>query len=70
VKAYLVKKGVDESRLTAKGYGDSEPVVDPNALKGVKLNQARAKNRRVEFKLISPNDDGGAVPPPSEPKAD
>ncbi|MBC7978175.1 MAG: OmpA family protein [Myxococcales bacterium] len=53
VKAYFVVKGIDEARLTAKGYGDTVPVVDPKELKGGKLNAARAKNRRVEFKLIS-----------------
>jgi OOP family OmpA-OmpF porin len=53
VKAYLVKKGVEEGRLTAVGYGDSQPVAPPTGLKGAKLNAARAKNRRVEFKLVS-----------------
>ena len=52
VKAYFVKKGVDEARLTAKGYGDSLPIDDPKALKGGALNAARGKNRRVEFKLV------------------
>ena len=54
VKAYFVKKGIDEAASTAKGYGDTVPVEAPNGLKGGKLNAARAKNRRVEFKLISP----------------
>ncbi|MFT3692754.1 MAG: OmpA family protein [Kofleriaceae bacterium] len=53
VKAYFVKKGIDESRLSAKGFGDTTPVEDPKGLTGAKLNTARAKNRRVEFKLIS-----------------
>jgi OOP family OmpA-OmpF porin len=53
VKAYLVSKGIDESRLTSKGYGDTIPVESPKDLKGDKLNAARAKNRRVEFKLVS-----------------
>jgi OOP family OmpA-OmpF porin len=53
VKAYFVKKGIEEGRLTAVGYGDTSPVVAPTGLKGSKLNAARAKNRRVEFKLIS-----------------
>jgi OOP family OmpA-OmpF porin len=53
VKAYMVSKGIDESRVTAKGYGETVPVEDPKDLKGGKLNAARAKNRRVEFKLIS-----------------
>jgi OOP family OmpA-OmpF porin len=53
VKTYLVKKGVEETRLTAIGYGDTVPIVDPKVLKGKRLNDARAKNRRVEFKLVS-----------------
>jgi OOP family OmpA-OmpF porin len=53
VRDYFVKKGVEEGRLTAKGYGDTQPVEDPKGLKGGKLNAARAKNRRVEFKLVS-----------------
>ena len=51
VKTYLISKGVDEARLTAKGYGDSVPVTAPGKLKGGALNAARTKNRRVEFKL-------------------
>jgi OOP family OmpA-OmpF porin len=53
VKAYFVSKGIEESRLTAIGYGDEQPIVPPQGLKGAKLNAARAKNRRVEFKLVS-----------------
>jgi len=53
VKAYLVSKGIDQSRLTSRGYGDTIPVESPKDLKGDKLNTARAKNRRVEFKLVS-----------------
>jgi OOP family OmpA-OmpF porin len=53
VKAYFVSKGIDESRLTAKGYGETVPLESPKDLTGGKLNAARAKNRRVEFKLVS-----------------
>jgi OOP family OmpA-OmpF porin len=53
VKAYFVAKGINESRLIAKGYGDTVPVENPKDLKGGKLDAARAKNRRVEFKLVS-----------------
>ncbi len=45
VKAYLIKKKVDESRLTATGYGQDQPVAD-NATK-----EGKAKNRRVEFSV-------------------
>jgi outer membrane protein OmpA-like peptidoglycan-associated protein/outer membrane protein W len=53
VMKYFVSKGIEEDRLTAVGFGDTQPVEDPAGLKGGKLNIARAKNRRVEFKLIS-----------------
>ncbi len=69
VKAYFVKKGIDESRLTAKGYGDTVPVEDPKDLKGAKLNAARAKNRRVEFKLIPAGAPAEATPPATAPPA-
>lgn len=45
VKAYLVKKGVDESRLESTGHGETEPVADNKTAAG------RQKNRRVELKL-------------------
>jgi outer membrane protein OmpA-like peptidoglycan-associated protein len=43
VKAYLVSKGVDASRLTTKGYGPDVPVADNKTADG------RLKNRRVEL---------------------
>jgi outer membrane protein OmpA-like peptidoglycan-associated protein len=42
-KDYLVKKGVDASRITSKGYGESKPVATNSTPEG------RQKNRRVEF---------------------
>ncbi len=51
IKAYLVMKGIDESRLTAKGYGATQPLMDPNGLKGGLLNIARSRNRRIEIEL-------------------
>jgi OOP family OmpA-OmpF porin len=52
VKAYFVKKGVEDVRLIAKGYGDTVPVQDPKGLAANKLDAARNLNRRVEFKLV------------------
>jgi outer membrane protein OmpA-like peptidoglycan-associated protein len=45
VKEWLVKRGVDASRITTDGFGPDQPV-DSNESKA-----GRAKNRRIEFKL-------------------
>jgi outer membrane protein OmpA-like peptidoglycan-associated protein len=44
VRAYLVSKGVNAARLTAKGYGPTVPVADNATPAG------RTQNRRVELK--------------------
>ncbi len=43
VKDELIKLGIDPSRLTAKGFGDTKPISDNNTSEG------KANNRRVEF---------------------
>lgn len=43
VKAYLMSKGVLESRLKAIGFGETKPIADNKKASG------RAKNRRVEL---------------------
>jgi len=43
VKAYLMKAGVEEKRLTAKGFGASKPVASNDTSLG------RSENRRVEI---------------------
>ncbi|MBS1799587.1 MAG: OmpA family protein [Acidobacteria bacterium] len=43
VKAQLTAMGIDASRLTAKGYGDTKPMADNATAEG------KANNRRVEF---------------------
>ncbi|MEL7001432.1 MAG: OmpA family protein [Bacteroidota bacterium] len=45
-RQYLIDKGIDGSRMTAKGYGIADPIADNNTAAG------RAKNRRVEFKVV------------------
>jgi OOP family OmpA-OmpF porin len=43
VKAQLITMGIDASKLTSKGFGDTKPVADNSTLDG------KANNRRVEF---------------------
>jgi outer membrane protein OmpA-like peptidoglycan-associated protein len=47
VKAYLVSKQVDESRVQAEGAGPDKPISTENTA------AARAKNRRIEFNIIT-----------------
>jgi len=44
---YLVEQGVASGRLEYKGYSFNEPIADNSTAEG------RAKNRRVEFKVLS-----------------
>jgi OOP family OmpA-OmpF porin len=46
VKAYLVSKGANASRIEATGYGPNQPIASNSTADG------RQKNRRVEFSLF------------------
>jgi len=49
---YLVGKGIEKTRMLAKGYGETLPIA-PNSFPDGKDNEeGRAKNRRTEFKVI------------------
>ncbi|MBM77056.1 MAG: hypothetical protein CL846_01105 [Crocinitomicaceae bacterium] len=43
---YLISKGISEARLVAKGYGETIPLEENDT------NEHKAKNRRVELKII------------------
>ncbi len=63
---YLVNEGVEPGRMLAKGYGETTPLVEVMdelnrpVLKGRDLKDARARNRRVQFKILK-QDKGGKV---------
>ena len=46
VKAYLVSKGIDKSRIYTEGKGKSQPIASN------KTSAGRAKNRRVEIEVV------------------
>ncbi len=51
VRDELIKRGVQPERIEAEGKGESEPIAD-NA-----TEEGRAKNRRVEFTILSTGDE-------------
>jgi len=46
VKKYLLDKGVEPQRLSTKAFGETKPVASN------KTEEGRAKNRRVEFRIL------------------
>ena len=56
---YIVKKGIDPSRLVAKGYGETRPVARNTNPNGTDNPAGRARNRRTEFRIL----EIGAAPP-------
>lgn len=48
VRDALAARGIDPARLHAKGYGSTRPIAPNETLEG------RAKNRRVDFQIVSP----------------
>jgi OmpA-OmpF porin, OOP family len=46
VKAYLVSKGIEKSRVYTEGKGETQPVADN------KTKEGRAQNRRVEIEVV------------------
>ena len=59
VKAFLTSAGVDESRVLTVGYGPDKPIEDNTTKVG------QEKNRRIEFRLLSPDE----TLPPSVPES-
>lgn len=52
IVTYVVKKGIDKSRIIGKGYGYTVPVAPNKFDDGTDNPDGRAMNRRTEFKVI------------------
>ena len=49
---YLTSKSIDERRLIARGYGETQPIAPNENTDGSDNEMGRQKNRRTEFKII------------------
>ena len=47
---YVVSKGIDKNRISGKGYGETQPLINcgENC-----TDEEHAKNRRIEFIIVS-----------------
>ena len=53
---YLIAAGIDKSRMTYKGYGETQPIISDSEIAKMSTKQqqdeAHAQNRRTEFKVL------------------
>lgn len=55
VRDYLVQHGINSSVIQAEGRGEADPVAECPKLKGKKLRDCLAPNRRVEVNITTVN---------------
>jgi outer membrane protein OmpA-like peptidoglycan-associated protein len=56
VRSYVIKKGISSKRVTAKGYGEKQPIARNENADGTDNEEGRALNRRIELKILSQNE--------------
>ncbi len=54
VMRWLTENGIDAGRLEAHGFGETRPLRPIAGLRGRRLRDAQAINRRVEFRITDP----------------
>jgi outer membrane protein OmpA-like peptidoglycan-associated protein len=52
IKDYLIKKGIEKSRIEAKGLGETMPIAPNENPDGSDNPDGRTKNRRTEIKFV------------------
>ena len=56
VKDYLVQQGIEASRLSSKGFGETMPIFKDEAIaqmtKESEKEKAHQENRRTEYKIL------------------
>ncbi|MDR0802020.1 OmpA family protein [Fluviicola sp.] len=56
VKDYLIQQGIDASRLSSKGYGETMPIFTDEAIANMatenEKEKAHQENRRTEYKIV------------------
>ncbi len=52
IALFLTTKGIEEKRITSKGFGESMPLLPNENADGTDNPENRALNRRTEFKII------------------
>ena len=52
---YIIQAGISPTRITAKGYGETQPIARNTNPDGTDNPEGRQKNRRTEFKVTSIN---------------
>jgi OmpA-OmpF porin, OOP family len=62
VKKFLIGQGIAPDRLTAKGYGQTQPIADNASESG------KQRNRRIEFRILSNNTQDMAPTSPPQPR--
>lgn len=55
VVAYLVKNGLSQENILARGYGESQPIAPNDNADGSDNPEGRQLNRRTEFKVLGNN---------------
>jgi outer membrane protein OmpA-like peptidoglycan-associated protein len=60
VKGFLTSAGIDEKRIGTVGYGPDRPIESNDTKEG------QEKNRRIEFRLLSPNEAVQTQPEPED----